>query len=55
MLTIQMQAQGINPKIMVSLQKAVTTLDLGVYKPAKQLQMAHQDIGNLILQPGESL
>ena len=53
LLTSIMQAQGINAKVMGPSRKTVVTLDRGFYKPAKQLQMARQDMGNLILRPGE--
>ena len=29
------------------------TLDMGLYQPAKKLQMARNDVHNLILRPGE--
>ena len=53
LLTVLMQAQGLNAKVMGPSRKTVVTLDLGLYKPAKQLQMARQDMGNLIIRPGE--
>ena len=34
-------------------RKTVVALDMGLYKPAKQLQMAPEDCDHLILRPGE--
>ena len=53
LLTILMQAQGINAKVMGPGKKTVISLDMGLYKPAKQLQMARQDMDHLVLRPGE--
>lgn len=53
LLTILKQAQGINVTVMGSTRKTVVSLDMGLYKPAKQLQMARKDLDNLILRPGE--
>lgn len=39
LLTILMQAQGINAKVMGPGKKTVISLGMGLYKPAKQLQM----------------
>ena len=48
-----MQAQGINAKVVGPDRKRVTSLDMGLYKPAKQLQMARSDMNHLLLRPGE--
>ena len=48
-----MQAQGITAKVIGPDRKTVVSLDMGLYKPAKQLQMARDDMGHLILCPGE--
>ena len=48
-----MQAQGITAKVIGPDRKTVVSLDMGLYKPAKQLQMARDDMGHLILRPGE--
>ena len=53
LLTILKQAQDISTKVVGPERKTVVTLDLGLYKPAKQLQMARQDCSHLILRPGE--
>ena len=47
-----MQAQNIST-IVVSLErKTVISLDMGLYLPAKKLQMARNDLNHLILRPG---
>ena len=53
LLTVLKQAQGISAKIVGEQRKTVITLDLGLYKPAKELQMARDDCINMILRPGE--
>jgi len=53
LLTVLMQAQQISAKVIGSGRKTVISLDLGLYKPAKQLQMSRTDMDNLILRPGE--
>ncbi|XP_028413663.1 uncharacterized protein LOC114544233 [Dendronephthya gigantea] len=53
MLTILMQAQGITAHVMGPGRKTVVSLDLGLYLPAKKLQMARNDLNHLILRPGE--
>ena len=53
LLTILMQAQHISAKVVGPRRKTVITLDMGLYKPAKQLQMTHQDCSHIILRPGE--
>ena len=53
LLTILKQAQGISAGVVGSQRKTVVTLDMGLYKPAKQLQMARNDCSHLILRPGE--
>lgn len=34
-------------------RKTVISLDMGLYMPAKKLQMARDDLNNIILRPGE--
>ena len=51
--TVLMQAQGISSKVVGPNHKTVVSLDMGLYKPAKQLQMARRDMDHLILRPGE--
>ena len=53
LLTILKQAQAINVAIMGPDRKTVISLDMGLYKPAKQLQMSRRDLDHLILRPGE--
>ena len=53
LLTVLMQAQGINTKVMGPDRKTVISLDMGLYKPAKQLQMSRKDMDHMILRPGE--
>jgi len=53
LLTILKQAQGISAKVVGEEHKTVITLDMGLYKPAKQLQMARDDCSHMILRPGE--
>ena len=53
MLTILKQEQGISAKVVGEEHKTVITLDMGLYKPAKQLQMARDDCSHMILRPGE--
>ena len=53
MLTILMQAQAITAKIMGPGNKTVISLDMGLYQPAKKLQMARDDLNHIILRPGE--
>ena len=53
LLTVLMQAQNINAKVMGPNRKTVISLDLGLYQPAKKLQLIRQDLRHLILRPGE--
>ena len=53
LLTILMQAHGINAKVVGSDRNTIISLDMGLHKPAKQLQMARSDINHLVLRPGE--
>jgi len=48
-----MQAQNINTKVVGVGHKTVVSLDMGLYKPAKQLQMSRSDLDHLLLRPGE--
>lgn len=52
LLTVFKQAQNINTSVVGPNQKTVITLDLGLYQPAKQLQMARHDLNYAILRPG---
>ena len=49
LLTVLMQAQGINAVVMGESKKTIISLDLGLYHPAKQLQMARSDLNQIIL------
>ena len=53
LLTILMQAQNITARVVGPGRKTVISLDMGLYQPAKKLQMARNDLQNLILRPGE--
>ena len=53
LLTILMQAQAITTKVVGPERKTVISLDMGLYQPAKKLQMARNDLQHLILRPGE--
>ena len=53
LLTVLKQAQGISTKVMGPNHKTVISLDMGLYKPAKQMQMARKDLNHLVLRPGE--
>lgn len=53
LLTVLMQAQCISVKVVGPTRKTVISLDLGLYQPAKKLQMARRDLKHLILRPGE--
>ena len=52
-LTIVMQAQAINVKVVGQQRKTVISLDMDLYMPAKKLQMARHDLNNKILRPEE--
>ena len=53
MLTVLKQSQDIKTAVVGPSRKTVITLDLGLYQPAKQLQMSRTDLNNIILRPGE--
>lgn len=53
LLTILMQAQNIKAKVVGQNRRTVISLDMGLYQPAKKLQMTRQDLGHIILRPGE--
>jgi hypothetical protein len=53
LLTILMQAQSITANVVGPDRKTVISLDLGLYQPAKKLQMARNDLKHIILRPGE--
>ena len=48
-----MQAQAIKTKIVGPERKTVISLDMGLYQPAKKLQMGRNDLDHLVLRPGE--
>lgn len=52
-LTVLMQAQAINVKVVGQQRKTVISLDMGLYMPAKKLKMARHDLNNIVLRPGE--
>ena len=47
-----MQAQNISTIVAGLERKTVISLDMGLYLPAKKLQMARNDLNHLILRPG---
>ena len=49
LLTVLMQVQKINTKVVGPARKTVVSLDMGLYKPAKQLQMVRDDLNHFIL------
>lgn len=53
MLTVLIQAQGITAQVMGPGHKTVISVDMGLYQPAKKLQMARNDKDHLILCPSE--
>ena len=53
LLTVLMQTQNISVKVVGPTRKTVVSLDMGLYQPAKKLQMTRQDLGHIILRPGE--
>lgn len=53
LLTVLKQAQGISAVVVGPERKTVISLDMGLYKPAKQLQMSRNDLNDIILRPGE--
>ena len=53
LLTVSMQAQNISVEVIGPTRKTVISLELGLYQPAKKLQIARQDLKNLILHAGE--
>lgn len=52
LLTVLKQAQNINTLVVGADRKTMVTLDLGLYQPAKRLQMARDNMDHLILRPG---
>ena len=53
LLTVLMQAQATSIKVVGPTRKTVISLGLGLYQPAKKLQIARRDLKHLILRPGE--
>ena len=53
LLTVLLLAQRITAKVIGPDRKTVVSLDMSLYKTAKQLQMAQDDMDHLILCPGE--
>ena len=53
LLTILMQAQNIKTTVVGQNMRTAISLDMGLYQPAKKLQMTRQDLGHTILRPGE--
>jgi hypothetical protein len=53
MLTVLKQAHAISAKVIGPGKKTVISLDMGLYEPAKKLQMARNDLEHIVLRPGE--
>lgn len=53
LFTVLKQAQSISTQVMGPNRMTVISLDMGLYKPAKQLQMSRNDMDHIILRPGE--
>ena len=53
LLTVLMRAQDISTAVVGDDRKTVISLAMGVYLPAKKLQMARKDLNHLVLRPGE--
>ena len=56
LLTVLKQAQAINTHVVGTNSensKTMISLDMGLYKPAKQLQMSRDDLQDIVLRPGE--
>ena len=53
LLTVLMQAQNIKTTVVGQNRRTVISLDMGLYQPAKKLQMTRQDLELIILHPGE--
>ena len=50
--TVSMQAQKINTKVVGPAKKTVVSIDMDLYKPSKQLQMARDDLNHFVLLSG---
>ena len=48
-----MNAQTISTQVVGPERKTVISLDMGLYLPAKKLQMARTDLNHIILRPSE--
>ena len=48
-----MQAQNIKTTVVGQNRRTVISLDMGLYQPAKKLQMTRQDLEHIILRSGE--
>ena len=53
LLTILMEAQNITTTVVGQKRRTVISPDMGLYQPAKKLQMTRQDLGHIILRAGE--
>ena len=51
LLTVLMHAQKISMQVVGPERKTVVSLDMGLYLPAKKLQMARNDLDHIILPP----
>jgi len=48
-----MQVQNIKTAVVGQNRRTVISLDMGLYQPAKKLQMTRQDLGHITVRPGE--
>jgi len=53
LITVLKQAQNISTMVVGRNRKTVISLDMGLYQPAKKLQMSRNDLNTLILRTGE--
>ena len=53
LLTVLIRAQDISTGVLGDERKTVISPDMGLYFPAKKLQMARKGINHLVLRPGE--
>ena len=53
LLTVLLHSQAITTKVMGPGNKTIISLYMGLYQPAKKLQMAWNDLSHIILRPGE--
>ena len=52
LVTVSMRAQKINTKVVGPAKKTVVSIDMDLYKPSKQLQIARDDLNHFVLLSG---